>query len=63
MTKEKWIKIYNEECNKHMQRTLGNKYADPANWPDVKASLLSHIEEMDKAFEVYNLENGVKNGN
>ena len=53
MTKEKWVKIRNEEAEK-----TNFKYSVPEHWEHNKGAYLRYIKAMDEATEVYFMENG-----
>ena len=58
MNIKKWKQIWCEEVDKQKYRDIS-----PEGWSDIKGQLVNLIKEIDKATEVYNMENGVKNGN
>jgi hypothetical protein len=58
MTKEKWREIVKEEQRKAETKAMGT--ATPEKWPVARESMLDYIAEIDKATEVYNLENTTK---
>jgi hypothetical protein len=61
MNKEKWKKIYVEDTLAGCQKLNGiNATEDPVFWPKTREVTLNFIKEMDKAYEVYMMENGKK---
>lgn len=54
MNKEKWIEIFYEEAQKH---SAAHHIVSPKAWASMKQSLLVYIKEIDKATEVYFMEN------
>jgi hypothetical protein len=60
MNQDRWNQIYNEECNK-----VYSSYSviNPETWEDIKEKTLKFIDEIDKATEVYLLENSKENQN
>lgn len=54
MNKEKYREVVTEELGKASD---GSDISDPANWPPTKKKLEKFIKEVDKAHEVYTLEN------
>jgi len=55
MNREKYAEVVTEEMGKV---TDGNvKLADPENWPEGRRRLVNFIAEVDKAHEVFSLEN------
>ena len=64
MNKDKWKKIYNEELQ--IASDKSNEIVpifiavEPENWPELREVLIEHIEAVDKATEVYNMENDIK---
>ena len=58
MDKDKFRKIVTEEIKK----TQGADLSEPDNWPGSKEKLQTFIKEVDKAHEVYTLENPPKKG-
>ena len=56
MNKEKWKKITQEEVQKHINRTVFMEF-EPENWEEYKKANLEYIKEVDKATEVYFMEN------
>lgn len=60
MTKEKWLKIYNEECGQGGQIIGGQPVTKPELWKLKKAILENIIDNIDKATEVYEMENKEK---
>ena len=61
MTREKWLKIVDGKVNNYLSKT--SYIFTPETWPQYKKALLEYIETIDEATEVYNMENGVKDGN
>lgn len=62
MTEEKLEQIYREEVIIANVKLSGFDII-PKEWTEIKKIYLNFINEVDKAYEVYNLENGIKNGN
>jgi hypothetical protein len=64
MKKEKYKQIVMEELRKVNSQPFftatPDSVLDPMNWAAAKAQLLTFIKEVDKATEVYDLENGKK---
>jgi hypothetical protein len=62
MKKEKYKQIVMEELRKVNSQPFftatPDSAQDPMDWAAAKAQLLTFIKEVDKATEVYNLENG-----
>ena len=58
MTKEKWFKLYNEECDRHIRNRLSVK--EPKDWAAIKDSFLNMIKNVDETTEVYEMENKEK---
>lgn len=56
MTKEKWLNLYDESLEKALS---GQEFLDrdPGSWTILKPKLLTFIKEVDKATEVFNMEN------
>lgn len=60
MTKEKWFEIFNKE---HAKVCASFKQVGPDNWEFNAKQLSAWIKDIDKLTEVYNMENGVTDGN
>ena len=58
MTKEKWLEIWKEEVENRLYVAT-----DPIEWDIIRCNFVQFIEVMDEATEVYNMENGVTDGN
>lgn len=58
MTKDKWAEILEEEVMKYENDQM--KLSDPSNWAEEKRKLVNLIQTMDRATEIYNLENNIK---
>ena len=58
MTKEKWYDVF-EEVRENTESYLFNNFEDvtPENWLQVKTAYLNMFNELDKATEVYFMEN------
>lgn len=56
MNKDKWREIYKIELTE-TNEILGSKLPTPETWEFYKEVIINLIEEMDKATEVYNMEN------
>jgi hypothetical protein len=57
MNRNKWAQVKEEEEFEFSKKISGIDRDDPENWTIYKSCLLGFIEEMDKATEVYNMEN------
>lgn len=58
MTKEKWKEIEEQETSKWWDRISHlEKFATFENYKEVKNSFMKYFEEMDKATEVFEMEN------
>lgn len=60
MQKEKYKQIVMEEANKVHSAPDFLMDLEPSKWEGYRAFLVGWIKEVDKATEVYNLENGKK---
>ena len=56
MNIKKWKQIYKEELDIGCDKILSLEIT-PNNWGDIKDALKTFIKEVDKATEVYNMEN------
>jgi hypothetical protein len=59
MNKDKWNKIFLDEVNAYQHHSI-TASVTPENWAEEKQKLLKFVENVDKATEVYNLENNIK---
>lgn len=59
MNKDKWNEIFMNEVNYYQTYSI-NASVTPENWAEEKQKLLKFVENVDKATEVYNLENNIK---
>jgi hypothetical protein len=61
MTLDKWFQIIKEEKTKSYEKTLGCN--EPQSWHLCRSAMLEYIAEIDKAAEVYMLENSKEKQN
>lgn len=60
MTIEKWMGLFMQEIRDYENKMV--PASSPAEWVVLKGQLITLIKNVDELNEVYNMENGVKNG-